>query len=148
MPILQLRPCIAQQPFQKVKEKTGLPTFTDFHIPSQAEAVAEVVDFIQVPAFLCRQTDMNLAAVSAAMKHGRRVNVKKGQFLAPWDMKNVIQKMKEALANWESEKGNTDRRSDWFCVTERGTSFGYNDLLVDMSSIQEIQTATKQKECK
>lgn len=97
--------------------------------------VAEVVDFLQVPAFLCRQTDMILAAAQAALKHGRRLNVKKGQFLAPWDAKNIVQKAREVEAQHQGVKPN----SDWFCLTERGVCFGYNTLVVDMISFQSMK---------
>jgi 2-dehydro-3-deoxyphosphooctonate aldolase (KDO 8-P synthase) len=102
----------------EVKEKFGLPVTTDIHESWQAEPVAEVADVIQIPAFLCRQTDLLLAAA----RSGRTVNVKKGQFMAPWDMKNVAEKLASGGA-----------RDFWF--TERGTCFGYNDLVVDMRSI-------------
>ena len=102
----------------KVKEEFQLPITTDIHEPSQAEIVGEVVDIIQIPAFLCRQTDL---LVSAA-KTNKIVNVKKGQFIAPGDMKNVVVKIKES--------GN-----DKILLTERGTTFGYNNLVVDMRSL-------------
>jgi 2-dehydro-3-deoxyphosphooctonate aldolase (KDO 8-P synthase) len=98
----------------RAKERTGLPILTDIHEPSQAEPAAEVADILQIPAFLSRQTDLLVAAA----KTGRVVNVKKGQFLAPRDMKHVIAKV--------TESGN-----DKVLVTERGTSFGYNNLVVD-----------------
>lgn len=106
-----------------VKETLGVPVTTDFHLPSQAEPAAEVVDLLQVPAFLCRQTDMILAAAGT----GKPVNIKKGQFLAPWDMRPVLEKAREAGA-----KG--------VLLTERGTSFGYNRLVVDMAGIAELLT--------
>jgi 2-dehydro-3-deoxyphosphooctonate aldolase (KDO 8-P synthase) len=102
----------------EVREATGLPVITDIHQPAQAEPVAEVADVLQIPAFLCRQTDLLVAAAQT----GRIVNVKKGQFLAPWDMKNVCDKLRAA--------GNGRM---W--LTERGASFGYNNLVVDMRSI-------------
>ena len=116
----------------RVREKTGLKLLTDFHTPEQAMPVAEVVDFLQVPAFLCRQTDMIIAASEAALQHGRRLNVKKGQFLAPWDAKNIVQKAREVEARYPG----VQTASDWFCLTERGVSFGYNTLVVDMVSFQ------------
>lgn len=123
----------------KVREKTGLKILTDFHTPEQAEAVAEVADFIQVPAFLCRQTDMIIAAAEAALRHGRRLNIKKGQFLAPWDAKNIVEKVR-AVEKKEASAGNSkltvEGLKNWFCLTERGTSFGYNTLVVDMISFQ------------
>lgn len=107
---------------QKVKDTYGLKIVTDIHEPYQAQPVAEVADIIQIPAFLCRQTDLLVAAA----KTGRRINVKKAQFLAPWDMKNVVHKLEES--------GN---RNIMLC--ERGTSFGYNTLVVDMTSIVELK---------
>ncbi|NBI92009.1 3-deoxy-8-phosphooctulonate synthase [Lachnospiraceae bacterium] len=107
---------------QKVKDTYGLKIVTDIHEPYQAQPVAEVADIIQIPAFLCRQTDLLVAAAKA----GRRINVKKAQFLAPWDMKNVVHKLEES--------GN---RNIMLC--ERGTSFGYNTLVVDMTSIVELK---------
>jgi 2-dehydro-3-deoxyphosphooctonate aldolase (KDO 8-P synthase) len=102
----------------EIKERTGLPVITDIHSPEQAGEVAEVADILQIPAFLCRQTDL----LAAAARTGRIVNVKKGQFLAPWDMANVASKLREA--------GNS---RVW--LTERGSTFGYNNLVVDFRSI-------------
>lgn len=107
---------------KKVKEKYGVPITTDMHETWQAKLLAEVVDIIQIPAFLCRQTDMLLAAAKTNVV----VNVKKGQFLAPWDMKNIVKKLEEA---------NTQK----IMLTERGTSFGYNNLVVDMRSLMEMR---------
>jgi len=104
--------------FAEIRESLGLAVLTDVHEISQCEKVAEVVDILQIPAFLCRQTDLLVAAA----KTGKTVNVKKGQFLAPWDMKNVISKITGA--------GNSN-----VLVTERGTSFGYNTLVSDMRSL-------------
>ncbi|MFY9288799.1 MAG: 3-deoxy-8-phosphooctulonate synthase [Alphaproteobacteria bacterium] len=101
--------------FAEIREKTGLPVITDVHEPHQCAPVAEVVDVLQIPAFLCRQTDL----VVAAGKTGRPINVKKAQFLAPWDMKNVVTKI--------ASTGN-----DKIMLCERGSSFGYNTLVVDM----------------
>lgn len=101
-----------------VREKTGLPVLTDVHLPDQCAPVAEVVDVLQIPAFLCRQTDLLLAAGET----GRAVNVKKGQFLAPWDMEKVAEKI--------AATGN-----DRILLTERGTTFGYNNLVVDMRAL-------------
>jgi 2-dehydro-3-deoxyphosphooctonate aldolase (KDO 8-P synthase) len=98
----------------RVRERIGVPVTTDVHEPHQARAVAEAVDLLQIPAFLCRQTDLLLAAAAT----GKPINVKKGQFLAPWDMKHVVDKVRSA--------GNAS-----VLVTERGTSFGYNNLVVD-----------------
>lgn len=107
---------------QKVKRVYGLKICTDIHEPWQAEKAAEVADMIQIPAFLCRQTDL----IVAAAKTGRMINIKKAQFLAPWDMKNVVEKVKMS--------GN-----DRIMLSERGTSFGYNNLVVDMTSIIEMK---------
>ncbi len=117
----------------QVREKTGLPLLTDFHTPDQAEKLAAVVDFLQVPAFLCRQTDMIVAAAEAALKKGRRLNIKKGQFLAPWDAKNIVEKVRAVEAKLSLQNPPS---KDWFCLTERGVSFGYNALVVDMISFQ------------
>lgn len=103
---------------QRVKEELGVPVLTDVHDVSQVEQVAAVADVLQIPAFLCRQTDL----IVAAAKSGRAVNVKKGQFLAPQDARNIVDKAREAGC----EK---------FLLTERGASFGYNNLVVDMRSL-------------
>ena len=97
---------------------------TDFHLPAQAEDVASVVDVMQIPAFLCRQTDMIVAGAEAAAKHGRRLKIKKGQFLAPWDAEHIVNKAGHFLPK------------EQILLTERGTSFGYNNLVVDMASFQ------------
>jgi len=102
----------------EVRKTIGVPVLTDVHLPDQAVPIAEVVDILQIPAFLCRQTDL----IVAAAKTGKIVNVKKGQFLAPWEMKNVVVKAREA--------GNSN-----LLLTERGASFGYNNLVVDFRSI-------------
>lgn len=107
---------------RKVKDTYGLKIVTDIHEPWQAEPVSKVADIIQIPAFLCRQTDLLIAAA----KTERIINVKKAQFLAPWDMKNVVTKLEES--------GN---RNIMLC--ERGTSFGYNTLVVDMTGIWEMK---------
>ncbi len=104
--------------FAEIRESLGLPVLTDVHDAGQCAPVAEVVDILQIPAFLCRQTDLLLAAAAT----GRVVNVKKGQFLAPWDMKNVVAKLTGA--------GNAN-----VLLTERGASFGYNTLVSDMRSL-------------
>ncbi len=104
--------------FAEVRETIGLPIITDVHEPEQCAPVAEAVDILQIPAFLCRQTDLLLAAAAT----GKPVNVKKGQFLAPWDMKNVVAKVVGA--------GNPN-----VLVTERGVSFGYNTLVSDMRAL-------------
>ena len=106
----------------KVKTELNLKVTTDIHEPYQAKEVAKVVDIIQIPAFLCRQTDLLVAAA----KTGKTVNVKKAQFLAPWDMKNVVGKLEES--------GNRD-----IMLCERGTSFGYNNLVVDMTGLVEMK---------
>ena len=105
-----------------IKERTGLPVTTDIHECHQAKPVAEVCDLLQVPAFLARQTDL----LFAAGRTGRAVNVKKGQFMAPWDMKHVVTKM--------AEVGN-----EKLLLTERGASFGYGNLVSDMRSIPLMQ---------
>lgn len=107
---------------KKVKYTYGVKIATDIHEPWQAEKAAEVCDIIQIPAFLCRQTDLLVAAA----KTGKLINVKKAQFLAPWDMINVINKIKES--------GNTN-----IMLCERGTTFGYNTLVVDMTGIVEMK---------
>jgi 2-dehydro-3-deoxyphosphooctonate aldolase (KDO 8-P synthase) len=117
-----------------VKAKTGLPLLTDFHTPEQADEVADVVDFLQIPAFLCRQTDMIVAGAEAALKRGKKLNVKKGQFLAPWDAGNIVSKVREV----ESKLGRKFAYDDFF-ITERGVCLGYNTLVVDMISFQTIQ---------
>ena len=104
--------------FAEVSEVTGLPIVTDVHEPEQCAAVAEAVDLLQIPAFLCRQTDLLVAAA----KTGKAVNVKKGQFLAPWDMRHVVDKVVGA--------GNPN-----VLITERGVSFGYNTLVSDMRAL-------------
>ena len=121
---------------EKVKATTGLPILTDVHTPDQAEAVASVVDFVQIPAFLCRQTDLVVACTEAALKHGRRLNVKKGQFLAPWDAKNIVTKVRAVEAKQLEAGGKSPDR--FLCLTERGVCFGYNTLVVDMVSFQTM----------
>ncbi|MEM7712015.1 MAG: 3-deoxy-8-phosphooctulonate synthase [Cyanobacteria bacterium P01_A01_bin.68] len=110
------------QILQKVKDKIGVPVVTDIHESSQAVSVAQVADVLQIPAFLCRQTDLLLAAAAT----GKAINVKKGQFLAPWDMKNVVKKLEAAGAKN-------------ILLTERGTSFGYNTLVVDFRSFPQMR---------
>lgn len=107
---------------QRVKDELGLPVITDVHTPEQAAPVAEVADVLQTPAFLCRQTDF----IEAVAKAGKPVNIKKGQFLAPWDMRHVLDK---ALAT-----GNAD-----IMLCERGASFGYNNLVSDMRSLMVMR---------
>jgi len=108
----------ALEVFADLKKEFGFPVLTDIHNEHQCSEVAEVVDVLQIPAFLCRQTDLLVAAA----KTGRSINVKKGQFLAPWDMKNVLAKI--------TENGNPN-----VMATERGASFGYNTLVSDMRSL-------------
>jgi len=104
---------------KQIKTELNIPVISDIHLPDQAQKAAQVLDVIQIPAFLCRQTDLILAACGT----GKPVNIKKGQFLAPSDCKNIIAKAKST--------GNHD-----IAVTERGTSFGYNNLVVDFRSFQ------------
>jgi 2-dehydro-3-deoxyphosphooctonate aldolase (KDO 8-P synthase) len=112
----------------KVKRDLGLPILTDVHSEAHIAAVAKVVDVLQTPAFLCRQTDF----IHAVAQSGLPVNIKKGQFLAPWDMKNVIDKARTAAR----EKGLSEDR---FMACERGVSFGYNNLVADMTSLAEMR---------
>ena len=104
-----------------VKARLGVPVLTDVHLPEQCAPVAEVVDVLQIPAFLCRQTDLLLAAG----RTGRAVNIKKGQFLAPWDMEHVAAKV-------------TSTGNDHIMLTERGSSFGYNTLVADMRALPQM----------
>ncbi len=108
---------------EKVKLKTGLPLLTDIHHPEEAARVKDIIDIIQIPAFLCRQTDILIAAAST----GNAVNIKKGQFLSPWDMKNAVEKVES-----------TGNRS--ILLTERGAMFGYNNLVVDMRAIPVMKS--------
>ena len=107
---------------KKVKDTYGLPICTDIHEPWQAEPVAQVADVIQIPAFLCRQTDLLVVAA----KTGKCINIKKAQFLAPWDMKNCLEKVRKS--------GNSN-----VMLCERGTSFGYNTLVVDMTGLRVMK---------
>ncbi len=106
----------------RVKAETGMPVLTDVHEPGQAKIVAEVADCLQIPAFLCRQTDL----IAACAATGRPLNIKKGQFVAPHDMKHAVHKAETLGANG-------------VLLTERGTSFGYNDLVVDMRGLVEMR---------
>ncbi|MCM2276475.1 MAG: 3-deoxy-8-phosphooctulonate synthase [Oligoflexia bacterium] len=117
---------------ERVRAKTGLRVLTDIHSPAQAEPVAEVADFVQIPAFLCRQTDLIVAGAEAALKYGRKLNVKKGQFLAPWDAGNIVEKVRQVAAKQGKDVS-------FLHLTERGSSFGYNTLVVDMISFQEMK---------
>ncbi len=110
-----------------IKSELGVPICTDIHGPEQAKPVASIADIVQIPAFLCRQTDLVIAAAKAADKAGGLIQVKKGQFLAPWDCKNIMRKIHEV----------TSRELVILC--ERGTSFGYNNLIVDPLAISEMQ---------
>lgn len=105
----------------RIRREVGVPVLTDIHEPAQAEPVAEVVDVLQIPAFLCRQSDL----IAAAAATGRPLAIKKGQFLAPWDMVHVVQKARSAGAQR-------------VIVVERGVSFGYNNLVADMRSLVEL----------
>lgn len=107
---------------EKVKSSFGLPVATDIHEPWQAEFVGKVCDIVQIPAFLCRQTDLLIAAANT----GKCINIKKAQFLAPWDMSNCAQKVEQS--------GNSN-----IMLCERGTSFGYNNLVVDMTGLVEMK---------
>jgi len=107
----------------QVKKEVGVPVITDIHEPWQAEKAAEVADVLQIPAFLCRQTDLLIAAA----RTGKAVNVKKGQFLSPWDAKNIVEKLRGAGC----EK---------ILLTERGASFGYNNLVVDLRSFPVMRS--------
>ena len=107
---------------EKVKTTFDLPVATDIHEPWQAEPVGKVCDIVQIPAFLCRQTDLLVAAA----KTGKCINIKKAQFLAPWDMANCAQKVEQS--------GNSN-----IMLCERGTSFGYNNLVVDMTGLVEMK---------
>ncbi len=111
---------------KEVKQRFGLPVLTDIHESQQAAPVAEVVDVLQIPAFLCRQTDLLLAAAEAVRGTDKIINVKKGQFLAPWDMAQVVTKLREAGVE-----------NLW--LTERGSSFGYNTLVVDFRSLPQLR---------
>ncbi|MFL6822128.1 MAG: 3-deoxy-8-phosphooctulonate synthase [Xanthobacteraceae bacterium] len=111
--------------FAEIRQKLGVPVLTDVHEAPQCAAVAEVVDVLQIPAFLCRQTDLLVAAAAT----GRVINIKKGQFLAPWDMANVVAKVTGA--------GNRN-----VLVTERGASFGYNTLVSDMRALPILARTT------
>ena len=111
----------------RVKAEFNVPIVTDLHEESQAHAVAEVADIVQIPAFLCRQTDLVIATARATLAAGGLLHVKKGQFLAPWDCKNILDKIREATGQ------------DFTILCERGVSFGYNNLIVDMLGIEEMK---------
>jgi 2-dehydro-3-deoxyphosphooctonate aldolase (KDO 8-P synthase) len=107
-----------------ISEELKIPVTTDVHSPDEAKLAGTMIDFLQIPAFLCRQTDL----LKAAAQTGRAVNVKKGQFLAPWDVKNIAEKL-------------IDFGNDKFCFTERGSTFGYNNLVADMRSLYWMREA-------
>ncbi len=107
---------------EKIKDEFGIPATTDIHLPSEAQAAAQAVELLQIPAFLCRQSDL----LEAAAQTGRPVNVKKGQFLAPWDCKNIVDKLDSF-------------GSSGTMLTERGTTFGYNTLIVDMPGLETMR---------
>lgn len=111
-----------------INKNYGLPTLTDYHTPDQAEMVAKHVSVLQVPAFLCRQTDMIFAGAEACKKYDRELKVKKGQFLSPEETKNIVDKASHFLPK------------DKIILTERGSSFGYNNLVVDMASFQIMKS--------
>ena len=111
----------------KVRAAFGAPIVTDIHEIGQAEAIAELADIVQIPAFLCRQTDLVVAAARATNRAGGLLHIKKGQFLAPWDCKNILDKIREATGR------------DFTILCERGVSFGYNNLVVDMLGIEAMK---------
>lgn len=112
---------------QTIAKTTGLPVLTDVHTAEDCARVAEAVDVLQIPAFLCRQTDLLIAAAEAANRHDRAINIKKGQFVAPADMRHAVEKVRESGCNRVS-------------LTERGASFGYNNLVVDMRSLPVMRS--------
>ena len=112
---------------RQIKDEFDVPICTDLHEAAQAEPVAAVADLVQIPAFLCRQTDLVIATAEATKAAGGLLHVKKGQFLAPWDSRNILDKIKEAVG------------VDMTIMCERGVSFGYNNLVVDMLGIGEMQ---------
>jgi 2-dehydro-3-deoxyphosphooctonate aldolase (KDO 8-P synthase) len=111
-----------------VKDQVGVPLATDIHEVDQAAPLAEVIDLLQIPAFLCRQTDLVVASARAIHATGGLLHVKKGQFLAPWDAKNIVSKVREAVDG-----------ADITILCERGASFGYNNLIVDMLGLAEMK---------
>jgi 2-dehydro-3-deoxyphosphooctonate aldolase (KDO 8-P synthase) len=112
---------------RQIKDEFDVPICTDLHEIDQAEPVAAIADLVQIPAFLCRQTDLVVATAQATKAAGGLLHVKKGQFLAPWDCRNILDKIKEAV------------EVDMTILCERGVSFGYNNLVVDMLGIAEMQ---------
>ena len=115
---------------REIKENFNLEITTDIHDSIQAREVASVVDIIQIPAFLCRQTDLILSSIKAIEGTAKKLNIKKGQFLAPWDMKQIVAKVEEA---------GLDPHSKRLWLTERGSSFGYNTLVVDFRSLPQLK---------
>jgi 2-dehydro-3-deoxyphosphooctonate aldolase (KDO 8-P synthase) len=113
---------------EAVKAKTGLPVITDFHMPEQAEEVASVCNVLQIPAFLCRQTDMIVAGAEACRKYNGILKIKKGQFLSPEETLNIVEKAENYIGK------------DQILLTERGTSFGYNNLVVEMASFSIMKS--------
>ena len=111
-----------------MKKEFNIPVVTDYHSPDQAMEVASIVDTLQVPAFLCRQTDMIVAGAQACEKYNRRLKVKKGQFLSPEETQNIVEKASSIISK------------DQILLTERGSSFGYNNLIVDMASFQIMKS--------
>jgi 2-dehydro-3-deoxyphosphooctonate aldolase (KDO 8-P synthase) len=122
----------------RVRSATGLRLLTDVHLPEQCEPVAQVVDVLQIPAFLCRQTDL----LEAAGATGKAVNVKKGQWMAPEAMRGAVEKVKNARPQAPGPRPDATIHDSPVAVTERGSFFGYGDLAVDMRSIQRMQAAT------
>lgn len=127
---------------ERVKNETGLPVLTDVHLPDQCAAVAQVADVLQIPAFLCRQTDL----LEAAGATGKAVNVKKGQWMHPEGMRGAVEKVREATSGKRHREGDrrmslpATRLSD-IAVTDRGTFFGYGDLVVDMRDFRRMRDA-------
>lgn len=113
---------------ETIKKEFGLNTITDFHLPEQANEVASVVHTLQIPAFLCRQTDMIVAGAEAVKKYKGQLKIKKGQFLSPYETENIV------------DKASTIISKDQILLTERGSSFGYNNLVVDMASFQIMKS--------
>jgi 2-dehydro-3-deoxyphosphooctonate aldolase (KDO 8-P synthase) len=123
------------QALARVRDQTGLPILTDVHLPEQCAPAAEVVDVLQIPAFLCRQTDLLVAAGAT----GKPVNIKKGQWMHPEGMKGAVDKVRGALG--PSRSGLNAQRSTQIALTERGTFFGYGDLVVDMRGFARMRAA-------
>lgn len=121
----------------RVRERTGLPILTDVHLPEQCAAAAEVVDVLQIPAFLCRQTDL----LVAAGKTGKPVNIKKGQWMHPEGMRGAVSKVRNSLGDIAASSPRTASRASEVAVTERGTFFGYGDLVVDMRGFARMRAA-------